>query len=212
MDTTDIIRFYVLLSHSGWGIVPLIGAVGFGFLIGRLRQAWRVRRSIGPLVALILAWGLLLINVWLCLAGFLHFGCAAFKARQSQCFSNVKKLSAAMLMYAQDYDDHFPPAGQWNTLLQHYQKETLRCPDAVTSNGYGMNKALGKTSCQGVEFPVDTVLLFESEVLAGGPSDQAPTRHGGGTTVGFVDGHAKWVYAKTKLRWTNTPEPKSPAR
>src|SRR5689334_1306707 len=37
------------------------------------------------------------------------FAQAREKARQSACLSNMRQISSAMLMYAQDYDELFPP-------------------------------------------------------------------------------------------------------
>src|SRR5438093_11195852 len=37
------------------------------------------------------------------------FAHAREKARQTSCLSNLKQLSGAMLMYAGDYDERFPP-------------------------------------------------------------------------------------------------------
>src|SRR3954463_137617 len=37
------------------------------------------------------------------------FAHAREKARQTSCLSNLRQLSSAMLMYAGDYDERFPP-------------------------------------------------------------------------------------------------------
>lgn len=203
----EMIRFYGLLSHTGWGMLPLVAAVGFGFLIGRLRQAWLTYRAWVLLVSLLAAWGLFLLNVWFCLAGLLHFDCAAVKARQAQCMTNVKKLSSAMMLYAQDHDERFPPSGQWSALLQRYEQEKLRCPDGKTPISYGMNKAMSKIVVDALESPADTVLLFEGDVVQGGLDALVSARHSGGSIIGFADGHAKWVNARTKLNWAQTPIP-----
>jgi prepilin-type N-terminal cleavage/methylation domain-containing protein/prepilin-type processing-associated H-X9-DG protein len=58
------------------------------------------------------------------------FAKAREKARQSACLSNVKQLGLAMLQYAQDYDETYPPAYcvlptvPWPQLLQPYVKNT----------------------------------------------------------------------------------------
>ncbi|MFP4250042.1 MAG: DUF1559 domain-containing protein [Armatimonadota bacterium] len=41
------------------------------------------------------------------------FARAREKARQSSCLSNVKQINLGILMYAQDYDERFPPY-RWN--------------------------------------------------------------------------------------------------
>jgi prepilin-type N-terminal cleavage/methylation domain-containing protein/prepilin-type processing-associated H-X9-DG protein len=49
------------------------------------------------------------------------FARAREKARQTSCLSNLKQLSLAMLMYAQDYDETWPPAYYYDaTWTQEY--------------------------------------------------------------------------------------------
>src|SRR5256712_9936832 len=63
------------------------------------------------------------------------FAHAREKARQTSCLSNLKQLGAAMLMYAQDYDERFCPVlarpdrkqpylylDSWMHLLEPYTK------------------------------------------------------------------------------------------
>ena len=56
------------------------------------------------------------------------FARAREKARQTMCLSNVKQISLAILMYAQDYDEHFP-------MLYRHQRNGL----AVTTQPYISN-------------------------------------------------------------------------
>jgi prepilin-type N-terminal cleavage/methylation domain-containing protein/prepilin-type processing-associated H-X9-DG protein len=64
------------------------------------------------------------------------FAKAREKARQSSCLSNVKQLCLAIMQYAQDYDETYPPAYcvnptvPWPQLLQPYVKnsQVVRCP------------------------------------------------------------------------------------
>jgi len=64
------------------------------------------------------------------------FAKAREKARQTACLNNVKQLATAILMYAQDYDEVYPPAYcvtptvVWPQLLQPYVKNTqlFACP------------------------------------------------------------------------------------
>ena len=62
------------------------------------------------------------------------FGQAREKARQTKCTSNLKNLCAAMLMYAQDYDDYFVP----NTTGKDKNNDTIRWP--VILSNYTGNK------------------------------------------------------------------------
>ena len=84
------------------------------------------------------------------------FARAREKARQASCLSNIKQLSLATLMYAQDYDETLPvaiggtPDGSllWTTLelLEPYvrNRQLRRCPSdatgAVDLSGYGLDR------------------------------------------------------------------------
>jgi prepilin-type N-terminal cleavage/methylation domain-containing protein/prepilin-type processing-associated H-X9-DG protein len=71
------------------------------------------------------------------------FARAREKARQTACLSNVRQMSAAMLMYAQDNDECYPghlngPMGvnEWPQMLVPYTRngQIFRCPSASDSN------------------------------------------------------------------------------
>jgi prepilin-type N-terminal cleavage/methylation domain-containing protein len=76
------------------------------------------------------------------------FARAREKARQASCASNLKQLSAAVLMYAQDYDDVLPKGIQqpwgttssspWYDMLYTYVKngQVFQCP-SLRDNGSG---------------------------------------------------------------------------
>jgi prepilin-type N-terminal cleavage/methylation domain-containing protein/prepilin-type processing-associated H-X9-DG protein len=74
------------------------------------------------------------------------FAQAREKARQTACLSNVKQMSTAVMMYAQDYDETFPLYYQpkangdnwyWHVQLQPYIKswDIFRCPSCSDSEG-----------------------------------------------------------------------------
>ena len=63
------------------------------------------------------------------------FSRARAKARQTSCLSNVKQISLALMMYAEDYDESYPVVDHtvgydWWDPLQPYVKnvELFRCP------------------------------------------------------------------------------------
>jgi prepilin-type N-terminal cleavage/methylation domain-containing protein/prepilin-type processing-associated H-X9-DG protein len=75
------------------------------------------------------------------------FAQAREKARQSACLSNTKQIGTSMLMYAQDYDEAFPPSrfsdasdssgsrnSSWNIMVQPYVKNArvFGCPSDAT--------------------------------------------------------------------------------
>src|SRR5579883_3234950 len=46
------------------------------------------------------------------------FARAREAARRSQCASNLKQLGVAVLMYTEDYDEHFPVGVNWHGASQ----------------------------------------------------------------------------------------------
>lgn len=54
------------------------------------------------------------------------FARAREKARQSSCLSNLKQLGLGVLMYAQDYDEIYPPAIYANSLGLFYWMEVVQ--------------------------------------------------------------------------------------
>jgi prepilin-type N-terminal cleavage/methylation domain-containing protein/prepilin-type processing-associated H-X9-DG protein len=86
------------------------------------------------------------------------FAQAREKARQTSCLSNLRQLSSAMLMYAGDYDERFPPVVarpdrqqtnlylmSWMHLLEPYTKNlgVFICPSSRhTSTDYARNNDL----------------------------------------------------------------------
>jgi|LSQX01.1.fsa_nt_gb prepilin-type N-terminal cleavage/methylation domain-containing protein/prepilin-type processing-associated H-X9-DG protein len=63
------------------------------------------------------------------------FARARAKARQTSCLSNVKQISLALMMYAQDYDERYPVVSHstgydWWQPVQAYVKnaQVFRCP------------------------------------------------------------------------------------
>jgi prepilin-type processing-associated H-X9-DG protein len=135
-------------------------------------------------------------------------------ARVVSCLSNIKQLDLGMLMYAQDYDDHFPLPKSWNDGLMPYVKneEVFRCPSESnrTLPSYGMNWRLGKVKSSTLALPGRTVLLFDAlpgKNQAGGQGLLPdPPRHPNAQNIGFADGHAKSVAEDQieALRWKPT--------
>ena len=123
---------------------------------------------------------------------------------QAKCLSQVKQLALAQLMYAQDHDERFPPADRWCDVTYPYIKswELHHCPADTAEFGYAMNHKLSRLELGYVYDPARTILLYESETgrknecdQSGRPGDSLPDppRHRGGSSFGFVDGHAKWL-------------------
>jgi prepilin-type N-terminal cleavage/methylation domain-containing protein/prepilin-type processing-associated H-X9-DG protein len=115
------------------------------------------------------------------------FAQAREKARSSSCLSNQKQIALAFSMYAQDYDETYPPSfdannlivppntgggaggiAQWEDLVKPYIKSgnvggILTCPSASTrAYAYSMNGALAGLSAAQAVKPADTVLTADS--------------------------------------------------
>jgi len=110
------------------------------------------------------------------------FAQAREKARSSSCLSNQKQIALAFSMYAQDYDETYPPfldannttgtgaqgLFQWEDMVRPYIKSgnvggILTCPSASTrAYAYSMNPALAGLSAAQAVKPADTVLIADS--------------------------------------------------
>lgn len=132
------------------------------------------------------------------------FAKANVKADQSSCLSNTKQISLAMLSYAQDYDENFPPQiiweetqtslnGHcvWDDLISPYvaNADVFYCPSRGEELGYGFNSNLAWYSLGRVRSPRDTGMIYEVE----SNSTKTIYPHNGGMNVSFVDGHSKWL-------------------
>src|SRR5262249_28725078 len=106
----------------------------------RMRQVSQVRRNGFTLIEL-----LVVIAIIAILAAILFpvFAQAREKARQTTCTSNVKNLGLAVMMYAQDYDETYPPL--W------YQANDGHWPNTVRPYiGQGGSDATGKKWTKGI--------------------------------------------------------------
>jgi len=136
------------------------------------------------------------------------FARAREKARQTSCLSNLKQLSLAILMYAEDYDETLPyyqhPFGvAWYDDLNPYMKnrQLLVCPSKKAWNpsasthktGYGLNHTVFPSG-SGSPTPVASVSLAEIEY----PSETigAADKNQGNTMVVGVrfSGSTAWPY------------------
>ena len=129
------------------------------------------------------------------------------RADASTCLSNLKQLGLAMMMYASDYDERFPPAESWSDALMPYIKNSavFACPtDEGHEHSYAYNQALSGKSLAEVQRPAETVLLFESDAgeksaADAGSSWPATPRHDGMTGVAYSDGHCKMMPARPEF-------------
>ena len=69
--------------------------------------------------------------------------------RKSSCLSNMKQLGIGVLMYAQNWDEHFPPSNKWGDLAAPHlgsgeHDDLFKCPKATLPFGYGFNRAMDR--------------------------------------------------------------------
>jgi prepilin-type processing-associated H-X9-DG protein len=138
------------------------------------------------------------------------FGQARAKARQTVCASNLKTISGAMLMYAQDYDDQLPLTENWMDSVAAFSpppskeasKESVyHCPsiqegDAVY--GYAFNQNVAAKPTAKIKKWYSKMLIYDSTTLTRNASDPGTSlskigRHSQGNNIAFVDGHVKWI-------------------
>jgi prepilin-type processing-associated H-X9-DG protein len=113
------------------------------------------------------------------------FGQARDKARAASCESNLKQLALAEMMYVQDYDSHFPRAGEYHKLIFPYVKNEMvfQCPVGGT---YAMNSKLSGLELKTIAEPSRTILLFDVDA-----SGRPAYRHDGEIALAFADAHVK---------------------
>ena len=129
-------------------------------------------------------------------------------AQRVVCGTNLKGLSTAMMVYANDYDDRLPTENWCDLLIEEadVSPKSLICPEADTIEGessYAMNKHIAGKKLR--DLPADIVLFFESDLgwnTVGGPEDLV-LRHCG-CNIGFADGHVEFVTEDriADLKWT----------
>jgi prepilin-type N-terminal cleavage/methylation domain-containing protein/prepilin-type processing-associated H-X9-DG protein len=151
---------------------------------------------------------LVVISIIAVLAAILFpvFAKAREKARQTTCTNNQRQAATAILLYAQDHDELFPPAAEvWTSI--GLERKALICPTKGTfyPNGYGFNYGLGGTALGDVQSPEREVLTADMNVPSAADdnclysSGEIDPRHSGGFIFSAVDGHVE------RLRVTTSP-------
>lgn len=123
--------------------------------------------------------------------------------RNKHCLSNLKQISLAFAMYAQDYNDRFPPSQRWIDSNGPYYHEhpgeepLFTCPSVNESSGYGYayNSKVSGVDHTRITVPEQTVLVYETTNLvknASGNGQEIAYRHKGGAYFAFGDFHVKW--------------------
>lgn len=119
------------------------------------------------------------------------------------CQRNIQRLAMAVLMYAQDYEEVFPPADTWMDVTSIYlpADDYLKCPVDSHAHSYAFNRAVSKLAMARINRPGDTVLVFESTAGRRNAADSGASwpragRHGGGNHCAYADGHVKLLRDK----------------
>lgn len=114
------------------------------------------------------------------------------------CPKDLKKLYAAMMNYAQSWDNTLPPANHWGSAITDPMQafadpSLLKCPSAPQF-GYAMNSALGGKRLDSIKNKATTPLLYDSSDLKMNATDAVtslpvPGRHDGKNYIVYMDGH-----------------------
>lgn len=117
------------------------------------------------------------------------------------CLSNLKQVALAANIYATDYDNAMPPAGDWQERLYPYSKTNaiFTCPTLKNqgqSEGYAYNSAVAGVLMTSLASPASTIGFFETAMIGHDYSADPATsllgtpRHEK-VGVAYADGHAK---------------------
>lgn len=181
------VAFYIALSHTSLGLVPLVAALLLGAALVLLHRRRRELSERWTLPTILLLWPLFLFSVGYSLAALAHVGCSTQVARHTLCQGTMKELGIAAMQYAQNHHDTLPSAENWERELQPYLKKSVKCPSVKVGTGYALNKNLSKKKLDAIDYPGDTVLFFETD----NGTEVTKRRHGGVPHFVFADGHAK---------------------
>jgi len=115
-------------------------------------------------------------------------------ALQASCLRNMKRLSLALLSYAQDNDGRYPPPGiDWEDAVAPYvgnKRELFCCPSDDGHSSYQLNPKLAGRRLAGVTHTIvaELVVLFESD-----DGKSVAHRHNGGANYCYADCHVNWL-------------------
>ena len=131
------------------------------------------------------------------------------RAHTIQCLNNLRQLSVGTRMYAQEHQNHFPPAATWCDALKSEvgSDKVFICPAANPEDrcDYAYNSRLDGVDSR--EINPHTVLFFETDpgwnTSGGAEIMSAKSRHGRTFVVAFADGHVDQLTAAhlADLRW-----------
>ena len=208
---------------SGMAIASLVlGLTGFcgitaliGMILGIVATT-RISKSNGRLKGKGIAIAGICISAVMCIVSLALVAAVALpalakvksKRQNSDCVSNVKQVSLAIRLYADENEGKCPQAADWCDAITPNLagKHVFQCPQRAGNEGaFAFNaKLAGKTLSA---IPPDTVMIFESSSgwnFTGGADDviQRPP-HGRNFVFGFADGSVREINKEElkELRW-----------
>jgi prepilin-type processing-associated H-X9-DG protein len=113
----------------------------------------------------------------------------------------MTQLARGVVAYAQDWDEHFPPADKWGDFISKRPElagnsNLFKCPAADSRFGYGFNRALDRIAMEDITAPATVVMLFEmnsdTRNGSGGVAEAIRSgRHSFSANIGYADGHVR---------------------
>jgi prepilin-type processing-associated H-X9-DG protein len=133
-------------------------------------------------------------------------------ARTKTCMTHLKRVGAAMRMYAEDYDGLLPQATYWCDAVLTYvapakdrpARLVFQCPSLKDQpNGQAYNAQMGGILTSRIASPSTTAMVFDGQGgwnQAGG-AELVARRHNNGLNVLFADGQARWLKSLGRVVW-----------
>ena len=151
-----------------------------------------------PVAAIVAVAVVLLMLAVLGGLGYAWFYRSREQARQASCSSNLKSIGLMLLMYSADNGGRLPPAGDWQPPVLPYVKnqQEYTCPGAPAEPGYAYNHRLDSFVVQRISMPAETCLGWDAGAAPLGVTPlpgATASRHLGGDTFVFADGHVRWI-------------------
>lgn len=119
------------------------------------------------------------------------------RGRSMGCLSNVRQITAALMMYAQEHNQMLPSSDTvWRDL--NLSKQIYRCPSrGMASMTYGYNWHNQELPIGAFPFPTETMLVADGTradnriwTEFANPGNDLAFVHDGKICAGFLDGHA----------------------
>jgi prepilin-type processing-associated H-X9-DG protein len=158
------------------------------------RERTRVRRPFSLIEALVVI-ALVGVVAAILFPVFARTRCVCYTGG---CMPNVRQISIALLMYADDHEDQLPLATGWQDALSPYLRSSSLWVCSARKEqtpAYSYNALLHCRRINTLASPAEQPMLFESMMGRWNASDAGASfvaPHRGRGVVGYVDGHVKF--------------------